>query len=313
MRPGVCDHHGKPVSPGILDDLFGIKRAKGKGIIKDANAKLDTAFEAFKPNLELTGLSVDGDVQVAGGTALGSVDGAPILIVKRTGKGLTALLNYGFNAPYKQRTEPSAVAQWDVLHGLMALNGVKPQVRVTMDGDPLRKLEIVRYQDGPVQYLAFRKERVNSDEQNQTATIRTTKKLHTYDVRAGKYLGNVQEWQAEFVPARAKLYARLPYAVEGLELEIGHLGPPAEGAGEILELRVKVAASGDPVGPHWVNVRIFGDEDRELKHYMRNVPTEIGLGSVQIPMPVDAIGTRRIVARDVTSGKTAEAEFRLLP
>lgn len=314
VRPALLDHHGKPFSPGLLDDLFGIMRAPGKGRLSDVAGVVDKQFEGFNVKCQLEGLDVDGDVEVTDGTALGSAEGAPIVILKRTGEGLTALLNYGFTAADRQRLEPAALDHWAVLCGLMALNGVKPPCPVVTDEGPMRGLETVRYQDGPVRYYGFLKHRVDENEPIQSATITTPERLHTYDARAGEYLGRTQEWEAQFVPSRAKVFAQVPYTINGLS---AHATKGAHEAGEgevgyVIACTLRLATGAAKPGRHWVNVKVVSPDGKERKHYMRNVALTEGTGVTYIPMALDdPTGTWTILAREVISGKVGETTFQM--
>jgi len=314
VRPGVFDEHGKPASPGVLDDLFGIKRVEGEGVLRDVSGGVDKPFESFKVNAALEELAVDGNVQVTDGTALGSSEGVPIVIVKRTGEGLTALLNYGFAAANRQRLHPGGLDHWAVLRGLMALNGVKPECTVTTGEGPMRALETVRYREGPIRYYGFLKYRADADEATVTADVSTSAAGHTYDVREGKYLGNRQSWRAEFVPSRAKLFAQLPYTIEGLKVSLikGGYRANEEERQAVVTCMMALSTSSAKPGRHWARVTVLGPDGKERKHYARNVALPEGTGVTYIPMALnDARGTWTVVAREVISGKTGKASFTL--
>ena len=314
VRPGVCDHHGKPVSPGLLDDLFGIRRQEGSGRVPGATVALTNGFEGFQPDLELTALMVDDDVRVDGGVALGYAGDVPAVVLKRTGRGLACLLNYGFGSAAAQRTEEAGLAHWRLLRGLMALNGVAPACSVTAGDGPLRKLETVRYQDGPAEYVAFRKERVNAEEPTRSATVRAGGVAHTYDCRQGAYLGETSEWTAEFVPARTRLYARMPYVLEsmGVSARCEPGASDGEGVGPMLTVSLRLSASAAEIGRHWVHITLLGPDGEERKHYRRNVPTRAGAAEVAIPLALnDPPGNWRVAAREVATGTAAETAFEL--
>ena len=314
VRPAVCDEHGKPLQPGQLDDLFGIDRTEGTGLLSDVTGAVDGAFEGLALQATLEGIDVDGDVRVTDGVALGSAGEAPIIILKRTGQGMTCLLNYGFGSVARHRMEPGALEQWRVLNELLALEQVRPECTVTTGDQPLRGVEIVRYQDGPVSYYGFIKHRNDTDEQPVTATIITSQAGHIYDVRAGKYLGEANTWQAEFVPARAKVFARIPYRVTGLKLTVtpGAWEANEREKGVTLACNLSLQTSGGRPGRHWVRVQAFGPDGQERTCYARNVALEGGAAVTYIPLALnDPPGKWRITARDVISGATGEGSFQL--
>ncbi|MEA3402369.1 MAG: beta-galactosidase [Armatimonadota bacterium] len=311
VEPAVCDHHGRPVTPGLLDDLFGIERIDGGGQVTGATGLIDGMFA---DEVELPGLDVDGNVRADGAEALGHAGEVPLLLVKETGQGRTVLLNYGFPAADRARLEPEALDHWRVLRGLLAMAGVQPRVSVTLNGEPLRALETVRYADGPVHYLGFIKYRTDAEEQSAVGEIATGEAMHTWDVRTGEYLGEVARWESEFVPSRGKLFARLPYRVEGLTLNVQR-GAVAGNEREtlwVIACPMRLLADTDAPGRHWVHVTVIGPDGQERRHYARNVPLTDGAGVTYLPMALnDPPGTWTVQARDVISGQTARATFEL--
>lgn len=312
VRPGLYDQHGKAQSPGLLDGLFGIKRVAGTGIVKSQPAKITLPDgKAF----DLKSVDVDGDVQVVDGTAFGQAGATPVVIVKQTGKGRAVLLNYSFAGPARARLTPEALQQWGVLQAVLALGGVKPQMQVTRNGEPLRMLETVRFHDGPIEYVGFLKNRAGADETTAPAQVTAAgPAMFTYDVRGGSYLGKVASWQADFVPARAKLYARLPYTIDGVRVtalkQAANLPNQATGPG--LACTVTVQTSIKQPGRHWVEVRVVGPDAKIRREYCRNVMTMGGTATTIIPLALnDESGTWKVIAREVISGKTATTTFAL--
>lgn len=314
VRPGLYDQHGKPQSPGLLDDLFGLKRVPGKGVQRNVAGKCRDPQVTGGQELALENLDVDGDVQVADGKALGEAAGVPIVIVKPTGKGRAVLLNYSFAAPYRGRLTAAGLTHWAVLKGLFALGKVRPPVTVARNGEPLRHLETVCYQDGPVEYVAFLKYRDSSSEPTAPATIATARKLHTYDMRAGRYVGNVAQWDAEFVPARAKLFARLPYTVEAVKVSatVQPATVPGQQAPPRVVCKLALATGTAKPGRHWVDVRLTGPDGQPRRWYRQVVPAIGGQGTVTFPLALnDARGQWKVTARDALTGKTGTASFKL--
>lgn len=312
VRPGVYDQHGKPQSPGLLDDLFGIKRVPAKGPVKNQAGTV----QADGVSIELTGLDVDSDVQVADGKALGKAGEVPIFIVKPTGQGRAVLLNYSFSAPSRVRNEPQAVAQWAVLQGALAGAKIQPQVRVEgPDGDPLRRLEVVRFQDGPIQYVGLLKYRVNGAEPTTTAQISAEgPRMHIYDMREGQYVGEVDNWSAVFTPARAKLFARVPYEITGIKVNAARKNVSVQGQSSAPAATVSVAlqTTAKQPGPQWVQIEVTGPDGEARRHYGSNLRTENGQGAATIQFALnDPRGAWKITARDVISGKTATTTLAL--
>ncbi len=311
VRPAVADHHGGPMSPGLLDDLFGIERVEGEGMVAGVDGIVDGLFADAA---ELPELDVDANVMAAAAKAVGAAGEVPLVLINETGQGRTILLNYSFASIDRQRMEPAALDHRRVLRELMAMAGVEPRVSVTADGEPLRQLETVRYADGPVQYLGFLKYRTSPEEPTVTARIDTAEAMHTWNARTGEYLGEVAAWDAEFVPSRGALFARAPYRVQALTLSLQKGATEANEREDfaVIGCTLRVLAGADTPGRHWANVRVFGPDGVERRHYARNAELTEGTGVTYVPMALnDEAGTWRVVARDVISGATAEASFDL--
>lgn len=310
VQPGVCDQHGKPVRPGLLDDLFGLERIEGPGLLAQAEGEVTGLGQV----IALPGIDVDGNVRAAGAQAMGSAGEVPLVLVKQTGAGRTVLLNYSFGSIARARMEPAALAHREVLYALLATAKVTPQVQVTVGEEPLRGLETVRYADGPVQYLGFLKQRIAPDEPTTAARISTTERLHTWDLRTGEYLGLVDAWDARFVPSRGSLFARLPYRVDGLRLSVSKGAVEANERERlaVIACTVRLLTGDATPGRQWVNVRVLGPDGVERRHYARNVAVEGGSAVSYVPMALsDQPGTWTVIARDVISGERAEASFTL--
>lgn len=315
VRPAIMDQHGRPQATGMLDDLFGIKRVAGRGPLKNQNGLVQDDLLPGGVPYELTGLDVDGDVQVTDGHAMGKAGEVPIVITKQTGKGRTVLLNYGFGAPYRVRNEAQARPQWAVIYGALAFGGIRPKYWVEANGDPLRHMESVRFQDGPVEYLGFLKYRTSGSEQTVTARVDAKgQRLHTYDMRTGQYLGQVADWRSDFTPARAKLFARLPYEILGVKVAATRAPVQAKGqqTGPVATVNVSVQTSSKTPGPQYVQVTVTGPDGQVRKHYGQNLRTEKGKATGQVQFALnDSPGKWKITARDAISSKTAETTVSL--
>lgn len=173
-------------------------------------------------------------------------------------------------------------------------------------------MEIVRYQDGPIRYTGFLKYRTDPKEPVVKATVAARSAMPTYDVRGSQYLGNVAQWPAEFAPARAKLFAQLPYTIGGVKVTVSKAaaGDASQDMGPLLTCGVSVVTASKQPGRHWVNVQLIGPDGRARAPYLRNVSAVGGKGSVVIPLALnEQPGAWKVVAREVISGKTAQATF----
>ena len=309
LRPGLADQHGKLVTPGLLDDVFGVRRRSG-GMKLNAgvDATLVAAIGAAAANTALRGLTVDPEVEPNGASHLGSADATPILLTHRFGKGRALLLNFSLSGYNAARATAEARTYWSVLLGLLAEAGVEPRARVNGADGPLHKLESVFFHDGSVEYLGFLKYRTGPDDGTISAQVTLGRTAHTYDVRSGRYLGHVDQFTTDFQPDRGKLYARLPYAVR--ELTVRPNKPKAR-AGDTVELQLGLATDGGVrPGRHWVHLEVSGPDGVTRPHYSRNVAMTDGKGRATVPLALnDATGIWRADVRDVASGAKSRTTF----
>jgi len=177
---------------------------------------------------------------------------------------------------------------------------------------PLRHVESVLYEEPGIEYAAFLKYRNSADEQPAAVTVRMSDKRHTYDMRNGQYLGDVSEWPAEFTPARAKLFARLPYHVKDVKVSAKVLASSArdEQVGPTVACEVALTADQGAPGGHWIELTVTGPDGAPRPHYARNVQLANGKATSSIPLALDdPRGQWKITARDSISHLTATSTF----
>jgi hypothetical protein len=266
--------------------------------------KLVTAIGSAPAGTVLGRITADPDIAANGARSLGLAGKVPILLVNNVGKGRAILLNFAVGSYSSARSDKRAETWWALFKGLLARANVQPRVSIRTAEGGLRKCEAVFYRDGVVEYLGFLKYRY---EPPQDAEVVLDRKAHTYDVRAGEYLGNVDRFPATFQIERGKLYARLPYAVKAIDVKLAKASP-----GEAVAIALGLTASSSKTGRHWFHIQVFGPDKVERRHYAQNVAVVNGKGQAVIPLALnDAPGAWRIVARDVASGVRAEATLEV--
>ncbi len=134
------------------------------------------------------------------------------------------------------------------------------------------------------------------------------RKAHLYDVRGGKYLGEVQSLKTKLTPGLAQLYALLPYRVEGLRVT----APVQATAGQALTCQIALQAKGRP-GDHVVRMQVFGPDGKERPWYARNLMTQAANAQGRLTLALDDTpGTWKIVARDVATGVSGSGTVRVV-
>ena len=302
MRCLRTDEHGKPDAGGVqapaLQRLFGVTR---NGEVSYVESKI--AFKQAGAGLDLTGqeMTVYGKESLtpAGATALAAhATGEPAVLVMPHGKGLSVLLN--FKLPQYDAT------MRELLRQIVSRAGVPREVTVeAASGNvPPRAYELNTFTRGPITVHGLIRD-FRRCEGSDPVVIRFGRKAHVFDVRARKYLGEVDRAQTTLPPGETALYALLPYRVEGLGLN----APASVKAGEELVARVNLVASGT-AGDHVIHVELLDPKGQSVWCYAGNELLPAGKGVVRVPLALnDAKGKWTLRVRDVLTGAQSEAKF----
>jgi len=139
------------------------------------------------------------------------------------------------------------------------------------------------------------------------------KKGHLYDVREKKYIGEIsgnKQIEATIFPAKAKIYAILPYRVNGIEATPGK---KSYKAGEVIQVSVKVKTSGGQAGNHVAYAEVVGPDKKARDYYSQKVIIQKGEGEIDIPTAFnDPTGIWSIIVRDVATGISKTVEIRIV-
>ncbi|MCE5238801.1 beta-galactosidase [bacterium] len=321
LRPGVTDEHGKPYATPALDELFGVSQtaafAKATGSLDFAGAP-----ETSGAGLKADNVLVDGSLKAAAGKALAQVGSAPVLVAHASGKGKALLLNLSLQGYSKlPKVEGQEFAGWNegagyraFLAGVLKTAGIEPVVRVLPDAP---HVEVSRFRRGGAEYIGIVQSlpfdtlaytnKTAPALQPRAVTVDFGRKAHLYDVRAGKYLGEVQNLRTKLTPGLAHLYALLPYRVEGLRVT----APAQATAGQALTCQVALQAKGR-LGDHVVRMQVFGPDGKERPWYARNLMTQAAGAQGRLTLALDdAPGAWKIVARDVATGVTGSGTVKV--
>lgn len=310
LAPALCDAHGKPRSSGGLDALFGVHSA-GESVVS-AGLEFGATVEGQDPLLPqgewLMDPYYDRSLRLGDGRALGRHvrDNAPAFVVKQTGRGRSLLLNSVLASASPSQNVPGP-EQLALVRQLLAGAGVVPFARVqARSGAPETHCELNRFRDGSNVYLGIY---AHADPESDPAEVRVRFEddRHTYDVRAGRYLGEVRELPLPLRAGEAALFARLDYRLTSLALQ----PPPRAARGELIAVPVLLEASARP-GRHVVHVEVRGPGGASLPLYTRNLELAAGRGELQLATALnDPPGRWQIDVREVVSGLTASASVEV--
>ncbi len=313
--PGLFDGRCRTDHGGVLADVFGVELVGGlqERQVRSGPAET-TSGEALGPWV------VDAGVRLRGAEATAKdADGTPLLMVNRFGQGCAVLLNVLARDYQIRRTMATEMPFRDAVAGLLADRGVmKPaigcEVSAAGEDEPhrIQVTEFHRYQlDGADYVGVLRHPKLRADDAIYMADLRPKpawitlhRKAHVYDVRRRMYRGMTDRLEDVIYPARAELFALLPYEVRGLELAARMEGPALTYSVEI----VPGDADAKPV-THVFHVRVIDPSGRDRREYRRNVAAKSGSfqGRVFLGHNAEA-GTWRVTVRDVASGMQRTSE-----
>ena len=209
VRPGLYDGHCKPVTKGVLDDLFGVERTALSEALSD-KAIISAAPGGGPLSLEWDKAGYDAGIHVTDGQALGRCGAAPLVIVKKVGKGQAVLLNFAVTTFPALGSDAAPAAASDFVRQLFASAGVRPVIEVRSgNGQRAANLEIVRWRNGTTDMVALFREAGQREE----VTVTLSQPKHVYDLRQRRYLKREASIRTDILPCRATFFALTPERV----------------------------------------------------------------------------------------------------
>jgi hypothetical protein len=316
VRPGVFDGHCKPATPGVLDDLFGIKR-----VSRDDPVETSVALQATLNNqaisVQIPKARVDVGVEAAGATALGTAAGHPVLLVHEVGRGRAILLN--FQALTAGATDPETVAARSLLQALYEACGARNAVRFTApDGGALPLTETRVWRNGSGLVFGLWRQMKNawfspkSDTtagEPQPAHIELAGRRHVYDLRAGQYLGQVSAVDTRLRWGRANFFLALPYRIGPVKLALDNAAPQP---GQVVQATVTLAVPPQARETFAAWAEVTDPAGRKPLWGQQVVMLSGGEGQVRLKAAVnDAPGTWTLRVTELFSGQSAEAKWQV--
>ena len=243
--PGFFDDHFGAAHEGVLSDVFGVTYPGG---IPDQRVRFESM--ATNEGVELPDAAVDTGISSSESRAMAhSAGGTPTILVNRVGNGTGILLNVLARDYQIWRTTATELPFREVLGRVLGQAGIKPypglkcSVNEGSDSEhPLQATEVHRYALGRGRYVGLLRHAklrpdgpvFMADLRPKPVWIRFEQTAHVYDVRRGMYRGYGDRIEDMIYPARAELYALLPYEVRGLHMRCDQTGGTADVSGHIV-------------------------------------------------------------------------------
>jgi hypothetical protein len=318
VRPGIYDGHCKPATPGVLDDLFGIRRsALGKAVRAPVSVK--GSLEGQTVDIQIAETAVDTGVQPAGAQVFARADQTPLVLINRVGAGRAILLNFQLPTPGSKELDPPAVAARRLLGWLYRIAGVKTALSVSgPTGDPLPLAEARVWENGGAMVVGvFRRLRCEwfAPKSGTTAGEPVAAKIvfpsarHVYDLRAGKYLGSVTQVDAWLRWGRANFYLAIPYQIGTPQIS---LSSPTPAPGQTITASIALHVPAGALERHAVWAEITDPQGQRPLWGQQVLVLEHGSGQVQIPVAYnDLPGQWRLRVTELFSSQSSEATWHI--
>jgi Beta-galactosidase/Beta-galactosidase trimerisation domain len=307
---GCFSGGARPEDGGALADVLGLRFAPG---LPWQSVSLRDATSVG--GLALGNLAVDEAIVVDGAEAMAEAAGrAPVLLVNTFGAGHSIYLNVLARDYQIWRTRAVEMPFRDTVGALLAEHGgvtaaVACDVEVRGTTTPSHRIlasETHRYTLDAAGYVAImRHAKLRPDDSIYIADLRPKpvhitfdKKAHVYDVRNRMYRGLTDSIEDVLYPARAVLYALLPYEVRGIELE-------SATAPGVITLSGRVVPHGRDATPvaHVLHIELADPSGEVHPELTRNAVAEEGRFSGRFFVGYNAAaGAWRVTVRDVATG-----------
>lgn len=306
-RCGLRDLHGRLRAKPALDDVFGIKRQGSDvrraraHVVLEYRGRAGCRFESiFRESIAAAGAAATGCHD----------DGTTALFAQSFGEGRAVYLNadlYAYDQMRRQGTE-APVRELFRLLLIQEADLFAPFLVEHERGRPVAHTEVTRLRDGCAQYIGVLRDFVSDDRAAKTIRLPFQAGSHVYDVRRAKSLGDRGNPTDTLEAGEAKLYAALPYAVDGVTLAC----PAKARRGLPVEIKVAVKASTPNLGPHAARLQVAGPDGGRPEYLARVLYLPKGLGTfAYVPALNAPAGTWSAEVVEVVSGKRARAAFQL--
>ena len=316
--PGILDGQCRADHQGVLADVLGVSFPGG--LPTDRTKMHIAADPAGRP---LGPWAVDTGVTLNGAQALAqTAEGAPILLVHKYGQGTTVLLNVMARDYQVARTYGSELNFRDSMTRFLAEQAsLKPSVdcqvasRDEKQTHRIQATEFNSYRLDDAEYVGvLRHHKLRADDVARMADLRPKPcwitfdhKSHVYDIRHRMYRGFTDKIEDVIYPARAELYALMPYEIRGLTLSANRTGPA---------VRVQGAIVADDDGPspssHIFHMEISDPSGQIRREYTANIMGKAGRFATDVFLGYNAQpGLWHVNVRDVVSGidRSVAVEF----
>jgi hypothetical protein len=295
-----------------LNDVFGVEIRNSLLPPRDLEGvTVSSSMKPFDKTYTLPAVKVHPDVQVTNAEAMDEADNIPLVSVNRSGKGRAVYLNFSFTEYFRERHYVDWSGFRELMRDVLKSHEIEAPVKITVNGQPHRCVEVVRFQDAGIQYVTLLSDEQPVPEKVPESVVRFPREAYIYDVRKGEFLGFGQEIRTHIKSARAQVYALSPYKIQELAVETeSHYRQ-----GDVVKYDVVVISGTLTPRRHCVRIDVFDPQGKVCPWYGKNLfAGYAGIGSGEISLAEnDMTGRWTITAKDITSGMQQSASFVVQP
>jgi glycosyl hydrolase family 42 (putative beta-galactosidase) len=301
VEPAMRNAHGRYLAEqGLLDDVFGIRRTRPPGEARYGRKVRPPHCSA--PFYVKT----DPSIAVTSGQALASLEGVPLMVRNRCGRGEAMLLNFsaGFYQAKLLRPEkgdawrPAAPARAvrPMTAELLGRAGIQPAHALTLDGALAVGVELVWYRAGDARLLAVLVKPLDGVTWPARLTVPLGKACYPVDIRSGRAWPKTDTIDLSVSAYDAFVFALCdekpgPFSVEANR---------AVTAGQDV-----TAAAVDKARTTLFSFVLETPSGVVLRDYTRQMYTDTGRASCRIAVPWNTTpGVWRLHVRNLLTGQT---------
>lgn len=301
VRPAIYDGHVKLLDAGLLDDVFGVRRA-GFSMARtiDGQVHQQGVRAAESSPMRLPNIQVDADVSSAGAQPLGQAGESPLFLVNSFGKGRAILLNMAMSSYPALDAEATSEGAAATLQMLLGQGSVAPALQLTDgNGQRLRNVEITRWVNGPVQIVSV----FRHDGRPEAARLELKQPFYVTDLKTHKDCGKLKALNLTVVPFRALFFSLSPEPVKAVALKMGRI----VAAGSVQRVRI---SSTLPEGRQAVKVQVELPDGGPADWVDKVVVTDKQGVVVDVPVAYnDLKGVWTVNATELYTGAMTTAKF----
>ena len=285
-----------------MDDLFEIESSTLRASLAEQAAQVSRFTSVSTPYGPLLLRGVDSSIRPRHSQKIGDV------YVHAAGRGKFVLL--GGTLWTEGREDFPTIATMGRI--LRELAGVAPAFELQYATPPGKVgTKVYSYKRGDIWIDAVLPPEATDPRIVVRPTLNWSQSKSTYDLRTGKYLGDIARLTCDVVRATAVVVARLRYVLGEVKMECAEREIP----GETLRFNCTIKdTQGKPRGGHVVRIGVKDSRGNDRPEYAAWLDGDQESQEGRIALALnDVPGTWTIIATDVISGRTTEASFDLQP